>query len=222
MILSIKVMRGDKPKLCLLVATLALGYAWAGSPCERRVTWWDRERSACQPCSRCDPHHHLIVLLPCELHRDTVCQSLRQINLWPFLAPHRNASTTDSSEPSDYEYDYTDSNSEVKDVEEQWDLQTLSVVLAASGCAIFFLVVLFVSLSHAKQWKIIKQTLQSDMKDLTAKMKLMEAGGESPSEPPSPTDHIYCNIHGGKDALLGQASNKKGLGNVYTQEKHPS
>ncbi|KAM3968000.1 tumor necrosis factor receptor superfamily member wengen [Aphomia sociella] len=222
MILSNKVMRGDKPKLCLLVATLAFGYTWAGKPCERRVTWWDRERGACMPCTRCDPEKHLVVQLPCELHRDTICQSLYQIHIWPFFAPTND--TKDVSEPSDYEYEYSDYDSDVNDDgAKQWDLQTLSVVLAASGCVVFFIVVLYVSLSHAKQWKVLKQTLQSDMKDLTAKIKLMEAGGEPPSEPPSPTDrHIYCNIHVGKDALLGPAASKKGLGNVYTQEKHPS
>lgn len=43
------------------------------------------------------------------------------------------------------------------------------------------------------------------MQDLTAKMKLMEAGGESPTEPVAPADHhLYCNVHVGKDALLGE------------------
>lgn len=155
-------MRGDKPKLCLVVATLALGYAWAGSPCQHRVTWLDRERGECVPCTRCDPAKHLVVQFPCERHRDTVCQSLYQIRIWPFLEPVQN-DTANNSEPSDYEYEYSDYDSEVKDDASaiRWDLQTLSVVLAASGCVIFFIVVLYLSLSHAKQWKVLKQTLQS-------------------------------------------------------------
>jgi hypothetical protein len=44
-----------------------------------------------------------------------------------------------------------------------------------------------------------------DMQDLTAKMKLMEAGGESPTEPVAATDHhLYCNVHVTKGALLGK------------------
>ncbi|KAI8440428.1 hypothetical protein MSG28_001737 [Choristoneura fumiferana] len=59
----------------------------------------------------------------------------------------------------------------------------------------------------------------TDVQDLSAKLKLMEAGGDAPVEPVVPTDHhIYCNIHVGKDALLGRTSTKKS--NVYTQEKH--
>lgn len=43
------------------------------------------------------------------------------------------------------------------------------------------------------------------MQDLTAKLKLMESGGETAAEPVVPTDnHIYCNIHVGKEALLGK------------------
>ncbi|XP_028163794.1 tumor necrosis factor receptor superfamily member wengen [Ostrinia furnacalis] len=222
MILSNTVMRGNN--LCLLVATLALSYACARAEgmrrCQRGVSWWDRERAACAPCTRCDPDQRLAVRLPCELHRDTVCQPLFQIQLFPFETQNRTKSDT----TSDYEDDYSDYESEViNDSEDKWDFQAPSVAIAASGCVVFFLVVLYLSLSHAKQWKVLKQTLQSDMQDLTAKMKLMEAGGESPTEPVAPASHhIYCNVHVGKEALLGPAASKKGFGNVYTQEKHPS
>lgn len=45
----------------------------------------------------------------------------------------------------------------------------------------------------------------TDVHDLTAKLKLMEAGGETTTEPVVAADHhIYCNIHHiGKEALLG-------------------
>lgn len=40
---------------------------------------------------------------------------------------------------------------------------------------------------------------------MTAKLKLMEAGGETTVEPVVAADHhIYCNIHVGKNALLGK------------------
>lgn len=219
--LSKKVMRGNNSKLCLLVVTLALGYVSGESVCRRGVSWWDRERSACAPCTRCDPRR-LAVMYPCEVHRDTVCQPLYQIQLFPFRK--QNTNSTRNSD-SDVEYEYVDYGSEVIDASEDenmWDLQASSVTIAASGCVVFFLVVLYFSLTHAKQWKVLKQTLQSDMQDLTAKMKLMEAGGE-PAEPAASTNHhVYCNVHVSKDALLGPAAAKKGFGNVYTQEKHPS
>ncbi|XP_049888242.1 tumor necrosis factor receptor superfamily member wengen [Pectinophora gossypiella] len=213
--LSIKVMLGEVPALCLVVATLALGSAAGDGPCERRRTWWDRERGACAPCTRCEPQ--LAVKLPCELHRDTICQPLHEIHIWPFDTQRND------SELSDYEpeyYDYSDYG-EVSEDEVRWDVQTTTLTLAASGCVLFFVLVLYLSFYHSKQWKVLKKALRSDVQDLSAKLKLMEAG-ETPAEPVVPSDHhIYCNIHVAKDPLLGPAA-KKGLGNVYTQEKHPS
>lgn len=48
----------------------------------------------------------------------------------------------------------------------------------------------------------------ADVQDLTAKLKLMEAGGETTAAPVVATDHhIYCNIHNlSKEALLGELS----------------
>ncbi|KAL4714469.1 hypothetical protein ACJJTC_017764 [Scirpophaga incertulas] len=217
-------MRGYTTKLCLLVVTLALSYVSGVRMCRRGVSWWDRERGACVPCTRCNPADRLAVMYPCELHRDTVCQSLYQIQLFPFNELKANSTTNSDAKSSELEYEYVDYGSEVtsSDDQKQWDLQTSSMTIAACGCVVFFIVVLYFSLTHAKQWRVLKQTLQSDMQDLTAKMKLMEAGGESPSEPVVATDHhIYCNVHIGKDGMIGPSS-KKGLGNVYTQEKHPS
>jgi hypothetical protein len=155
-------MRGKTSKLCLLVVTLAVGYVSGDSVCKRGVSWWDRERGACTPCTRCAPEHRLAVMYPCELHRDTVCQSLYQIQLFPFK--HKNNTNSAPSEASDYEYEYVDYASEVTNDSEngnQWDLQASSVMIAAIGCVVFFLVVLYFSLTHAKQWRVLKETLQS-------------------------------------------------------------
>ncbi|KAI5645146.1 tumor necrosis factor receptor superfamily member wengen [Phthorimaea operculella] len=210
--LSREVMLGEAPKLCLLIATLALGSASADTECERRRSWWDRSRGACVPCTRCEPQ--LAVKLPCELHRDTVCQPLHELHIWPFDSPGPELDYEDYEEYTD-ESDVSDSG------EVRWDQQTATLTLAATCCVVFFVVVLYLSLNHSKQWKVMKQALRSDVQDLSAKLKLMEAGAK-PAEPLQPANHhIYCNIHVTKDALLGPAA-KKGAGNVYTQEKHPS
>ncbi|XP_068627765.1 tumor necrosis factor receptor superfamily member wengen [Battus philenor] len=219
--LSIKVMRG-KIHLCLLVA-LALGSASGSGPCERGRSWWHRQSGTCLPCTRCDPTH-LAVKYPCEIHRDTICQSLYEVRIFPFNVPRKNNGSNASERSSDYEYyEYSDYNGEVADKSDgelEWDVQTSTLTLAVSGCVVFFAVVLILSLYHAKQWKVLKQALKSDVQDLSARLKLMEAGGESPAEPIMPVDHhIYCNIHAGKDALLVSDGNTKKLGNVYTQEK---
>lgn len=57
----------------------------------------------------------------------------------------------------------------------------------------------------------------SDVQDLSAKLKLMEAG-ETPAEPVVPVDHhIYCNIHVAKDALIGKYLNHISLVNLPPQ-----
>ncbi|CAB3235931.1 unnamed protein product [Arctia plantaginis] len=225
MSVSGEVMRADISKLCLLVAALAIGSAAGTGECKRGVSWWDRHRGSCVPCTRCDSAQRLVVRYPCEIHRDTICQSLNEAQIPPFNTPGPTRvfkKDNESSEiPSEYEwYEYVDYDSEVtaSDDAGTWDLQTTTLSVAASGCIVFFVVVLVMSLYHARQWKVIRRALKSDVQDLTAKLKLMEAGGETTVEPVVAADHhIYCNIHVGKNALLGP---KKGLGNVYTQEKH--
>lgn len=148
-------MLGELLKLCLLIATLAAGSAEGWSACKRGQTWWDRERGACIPCTRCEPN--LAVKIPCELHRDTTCQSLQEIHIWPFNIIKNNA-----SEPSDYEYyDYEDYGEVSDDEGVVWDVQTTTLTLAASGCVVFFAVVLYLSFYHSKQWKVLKQALRS-------------------------------------------------------------
>lgn len=214
--ISIKVMQGEIAKLCLVIAILALagGVVSGEGACERGRTWWHRQRGACMPCTRCDPRR-LAVKFPCELHRDTICQPLYEVRIWPFNTEKDNDVSETSS---DYEYyEYTDYSGEVSD-NLDWDIQTSTLTLAVSGCVVFFVVVVTLSLYHAKQWRVLKRSLKSDVQDLSAKLRLMEAGGETPAEPIASDHHIYCNI--GKNTLLGPPQTHVGHGNVYTQEKH--
>lgn len=141
-------------KLCLVaVATWAVGCA--GAVCERGISWWDRHLEECKPCTRCDPSFHQAVKFPCEIHRDTICHSIYELDIWPFNARSQNASAKDVEEINDEDYaDY-----EVDSV--KWDSQTWTFIVAASGCVIFFVVVLTLTLYHSKQWRKLKQALQS-------------------------------------------------------------
>lgn len=150
-----QVMVREIPKLCLLVATLAVGSAVGA--CERGRSWWDGERGTCVDCTRCEPLR-LAVRVPCELHRDTICQPLHEINF--------DISTTDnepSEQFSEIEYydDYTDYYGEVsEDESEKWNLQTTTLSLAICGCVLFFVVVLYLTFYHSKQWRVLKQALK--------------------------------------------------------------
>ncbi|KAI8440424.1 hypothetical protein MSG28_001737 [Choristoneura fumiferana] len=141
--LSNKVMQGDIQKV-LLVATLALGSVFGETVCQHRVSWWDRKRGACVPCTPCDPAASLVVRYPCEVYRDTVCQPLAE----------QNYDNKDSD--SDYEYYETDYG-EVS--ESEWDVQSTTLVLAASGCVVFFVLVLALWLYNAKQCaRLVRKT----------------------------------------------------------------
>lgn len=162
-------MRGDI-RACLLVAAVALCSAAAqagpgSGPCERGRNWWHRRRGACLPCTRCDPAR-LAVKYPCEVHRDTVCQPLYEVRIFPFnVRPRRKNDSHHSEQSSDYEYyEYSDYSGEVTDKSDdviEWDVQTSTLTLAVSGCVVFFAVVLILSLYHARQWKVLKQALKS-------------------------------------------------------------
>lgn len=152
-------MQGEISKLCLLIATLVLGTAGAsgaGVACERGRSWWDRQHQACAPCTRCEPQD-LAVRFPCELHRDTICQPLHEVHIFPFNVPKEN-----ESELSDYEYyDYADYEVSEDDNEVKWDMQSTTLTVAASGCVVFFVVVLYFSFYNSKQWKVLKQALRT-------------------------------------------------------------
>lgn len=152
-------MRGRTSRLCVAIIALAVGCVRGADICERGKTWWDRDRNVCAPCTRCDPGHQ-VVRFPCEVHRNTVCQSLENVRIYPFNTPKNNSAVSDDEYyeyGEDYESEVTDSD----EGEAGWDLQTSSLTLAASGCLVFFLVVLILSLYHAKEWRILKRALKS-------------------------------------------------------------
>lgn len=56
----------------------------AASPCQSH-SWWDSVKDRCIPCTECQGQ--LIVLRPCQLHRDTICGSIYDLEIdWMVLA----------------------------------------------------------------------------------------------------------------------------------------
>lgn len=143
-------------KLCLFaVATLMVGSVVG--LCERGKSWWDRQRGVCIPCTNCDIALKQVVKVPCEIHRDAVCQSIYEMNIWPFTYDDLN---TDSFPLED------DAETSVVENENvlRWTTQTVTFVVAASGCLVFFIVVLILTLYHNIQWRKFKLALQPGKK----------------------------------------------------------
>lgn len=65
-------------------ASVASSFAMRNSPCEPQH-WWDSIQGRCRPCTRCQGQ--TIPLRPCQLHIDTVCGSIYDLNIdWVVLA----------------------------------------------------------------------------------------------------------------------------------------
>lgn len=48
-------------------------------------TWWDQKSDSCAGCTICE--EQTIVLRPCQIHKDTVCGTLQDLEIdWSFLA----------------------------------------------------------------------------------------------------------------------------------------
>ncbi|GBP56923.1 Tumor necrosis factor receptor superfamily member wengen [Eumeta japonica] len=151
-----------KKWLSLALATLALYGSGSGAGvnamCVRGRTWWDRQRGACVPCTRCEPASHLAVRAPCEVHRDAICASIYELDIWPFTL-HENGTGPDyDSGPRDDDGHGADGASAS---DSAWDARISAVTLAASGCVIFFVVVISLSLNHVRQWKKLKRALRT-------------------------------------------------------------
>lgn len=68
--------------LVLLVSTAL------ASVCPPGEKYWNSSLESCVNCTRCDPALH-VVLRPCEVHRDTVCGPLSNLDIdWSWLHKH--------------------------------------------------------------------------------------------------------------------------------------
>lgn len=67
----------------VIVLSTAVLFDTAAAYCPER-SWWDQSADACVPCTLCEDQ--TIVLRPCQLHIDTVCGTLQDLEIdWSYL-----------------------------------------------------------------------------------------------------------------------------------------
>lgn len=180
-----QVMRASYIEATLLVAASVV--AAAAGLCHPGRTYWSPEKDTCLDCTRCEP---LVVLRPCEVHRDTVCASLQELGLdWSWLGSQRQpkhhrkviwrfesvsgeqtASSTTTEIPAE---DYLSDNDDNEDDDQEnvevtidnagaeTDWQTIVLTMASLAGVLFFVVVSACSCYYARQWRTLKDNMEA-------------------------------------------------------------
>lgn len=143
----------------------------------------------CLNCTICDREKGLVVLRPCEVHRDVVCASVDE--LFEYINPrsgnhhhrhnrkhHRKEKENEGGnvEPDNSTKRLTESTESEQHLVESvtstqvpfsnaetlvWDWQAISLTLAVFACILFFLVIALYSLHQAKQWRRLKENFEA-------------------------------------------------------------
>lgn len=68
----------------MYIVLLSLVQVSLGSASCHQHEYWDNEDAICIPCSKCDQQS--VVIRPCQLHLDTVCGSINDLEVdWSWL-----------------------------------------------------------------------------------------------------------------------------------------
>ncbi|XP_046672156.1 uncharacterized protein LOC124362044 [Homalodisca vitripennis] len=79
---------GIKTTKVRLLAAVFLLPLCAASLCPSGLQYWSTETESCVNCSRCDSAAKQVVIRPCQVHVDTVCGPLSDLNIdWSWLKP---------------------------------------------------------------------------------------------------------------------------------------
>lgn len=231
--------------LLWMFACVSIAVATVCPPGEQ---YWNPEQETCVNCTRCDTKGH-VVLRPCEVHRDTLCGPLSELEIdWSWLAgrkqhrrhnrkhhhhnygEHRSwDSVTETATlhgASELYQEVTSTEAPFASTEALvWDWQAIALTLAVFACLLFFLVAGLYSIHQARQWKRLKDNFEADVEELSARLNLMVTSGEFGDnlEPNTGTinDGNYLSNHCVYlEQLLVRKDSKIGPGNVYIEESN--
>lgn len=115
------------------------------------------------PCSTCTEADRIVVLRPCQLHQDTVCGTLNDLEFeWNNLLQHRHIghdrpqSATDrtgAAAAAAAAASSLASSSAAVVVTRTWEWQASSMAFAAIACLLFVSALVYILYQHAKQWR---------------------------------------------------------------------
>ncbi|XP_066145245.1 tumor necrosis factor receptor superfamily member wengen [Euwallacea fornicatus] len=189
------------PSLLLLIVTTSTVLASICPPKQ----YLNAQRQRCMNCTECSPG--TVVLRPCELHRDTYCGPLSDLDDL-FINndgnPHRHhhdKHRNDRHRNRDGEtawrhgdavkgggllsaaMDVASSEAPFSSAENLvWDWQAIALTSAVFACILFFLVITLYSLHQARQWRRLKENFEADVEELSARLSLMAASSTEKCE----------------------------------------
>lgn len=157
----------------LILLSLAILSLTATAACPRGQ-FHSEKLQECVNCSNCSSKG-LVVLRPCEVHRDVVCIPLSNL-LRDYVSPpteshrlrhgkkhHRKQGVRDGDSGGHVVVDsVTSTEVPFSGAEELvWDWQPVALTLAVFACILFFLVIALYSLHQAKQWRRLKENFDA-------------------------------------------------------------
>uniref|UniRef100_A0AAR5QGJ8 TNFR-Cys domain-containing protein n=2 Tax=Dendroctonus ponderosae TaxID=77166 RepID=A0AAR5QGJ8_DENPD len=170
----------NSPTFFLLLLTTSTVLA---SICPKHQ-YLNAQQQRCMNCAECS--QGTIVLLPCELHRDTHCGPISDLS--ELLAensenPHRHHHDRHRHEkhrnkegelvwrygenvrgdaPSPAALEVASSEAPFSSAETLvWDWQAIALTSAVFACILFFLVITLYSLHQARQWRLLKENFEA-------------------------------------------------------------
>ncbi|KAH1026886.1 hypothetical protein HUJ05_000487 [Dendroctonus ponderosae] len=170
----------NSPTLFLLLLTTSTVLA---SICPKHQ-YLNAQQQRCMNCTECS--QGTIVLLPCELHRDTHCgpiSDLSELLVENSGNPHRHHHDRHRHEkhrnkegelvwrygedvrgdaPSPAALEVASSEAPFSSAETLvWDWQAIALTSAVFACILFFLVITLYSLHQARQWRRLKENFEA-------------------------------------------------------------
>jgi wengen len=116
------------------------------------------KNSQCILCTKCSQHE--LVLRPCQLYMDTVCQPLNAIEIdWSKSMANKTPPHNHHNQHHHHQLEAESlSAHESSQVEKfAWDWQMITLVLAIFTCIMFFVGTALVSINYIRQWRKIKK-----------------------------------------------------------------
>lgn len=198
--------------LALLLFLFGFTSVCSASLCPRGKQYLDISLQTCVNCTLCDSDKGLVVLRPCDVHKDTLCGPIEKLKLlleFPTPEPehphrhrHKHNKVLRNLEESANERGRNGAKppsgpervAELKEARSwssespftnggsNWDWQDITLTLAVFVCILFFVVIALYSLYQAKQWRKLKENFDADVEELSARLSLMAAASSEKGE----------------------------------------
>ncbi|XP_055371305.1 tumor necrosis factor receptor superfamily member wengen isoform X2 [Condylostylus longicornis] len=134
-----------------------------GLPCQSN-SWWDSLNNQCIPCTECN-ESETIVLRPCQVHQDTICGSIHDLEIDYVFSAKTESNWKDRRKDGEIiRQDYNKNNNENlsnlkledEELEDWWEMFLIAIIIIF---LLFFIFVAYLSFHHMRRWRQIERRL---------------------------------------------------------------